>query len=332
MTHALFSAARLAHIPPVIRDNVTLPVFGAPMLMPCHPPLTIAQCTSGIIGAFPALAARPSEVFEEWIVAIKAALEASRKANPGTKVAPFAVNQIVLKSNTRLETDLEICVKHQVPIVVTSLGARGDVVKAVHSYGGLVFHDVATIRHAEKALAQDVDGLVLLCAGAGGHGGHLNPFAFVSEVRRFYDGMLAVAGCITNGRGIAAMRALGADFGYIGTRFIATPESRAPQGHKQMITETSADDILYSEKINGILGNWLKPSLVRAGLDPNNLVLKAGGDEREGDITGDDVPKAWRDIWPAGQAVGDIKAITPVAEIVTRLRAEYEDALTVMAA
>lgn len=318
------------HVPAVLRDHLALPVFGAPMLMPCHPPLTIAQCTAGIVGAFPALAARPQSQFEEWIIEITEALAAYRRAYPDRKVAPFAVNQIVLGSNQRLERDLETCIAHRVPIVITSLGARADVVKAVHAYGGLVFHDVATMRHAQKAIAQGVDGLVLLCAGAGGQGGHLNPFAFVAEVRRHYHGMLAVAGCITNGRAIAATRMLGADFAYVGTRFIATPESRAPQGHKDMLVTSSADDILYSDQVNGIHGYWLKPSLRRVGLDPDQLTLARDRDARE-TIDETAVPKAWKDIWPAGQAVGDIVDIAPVADVVARLKDEYVAALRAIA-
>jgi nitronate monooxygenase len=311
-------------LPASLRDRLVLPLIGGPMLVPCHPPLTIAQCKAGVLGVFPALSARPQSLLEPWIIQIKEELAAYQAAHPAKKVAPFGVNQMAHKTNGRLHLDMEVCVKHQVPVIVTSLGARADIVKEVHAYGGIVLHDAMTMRHAFKALEQGVDGLILLCAGAGGHGGYINPYAFVSEIRRHYDGLLGVAGCVTNGRGILATQVLGADFVYMGTRFVATPESRVQEAYRQMLVDSSADDVLYTDRVNGVAGSWLKPSLRRLGLDPDNLTLP---EERVMQLDAPDFPKAWTEIWSGSQAVGDIVDVAPVATVVKRLTREYQQAL-----
>jgi nitronate monooxygenase len=313
-------------LPDLLKDRLRLPVIGAPMFIVSGPELVIAQCKAGIVGAFPALNARPPELLEEWLVQIKAALEQFRAENPGRPVAPFAVNQIVHGSNDRLQHDLEVCLKHQVPIIITSLRPPGEVVQAVHSYGGLVFHDVISVRHAEKAIEQGVDGLILVCAGAGGHAGTLSPFALLPEVRRLFDGTIILSGAITTGRAILAATALGADLAYMGTRFIATQESRAAPAYKQMITEASAKDIVYTNLFSGVHGNYLKPSIAATGLDPENL---PGADKSKMDFTAGrrNRPAAWRDIWGAGQGVGSIDAIPTVEDAVAALEADYRGAL-----
>ncbi|NTV11304.1 MAG: nitronate monooxygenase, partial [Zoogloea sp.] len=284
-------------LPAHLKDRLALPVIAAPMFIVSSPELVIAQCLAGVVGSFPALNARGPQVLEEWLQRISAALEAAQASDPGRKVAPFAVNQIVHASNTRLEQDLELCVRHRVPIIITSLRAPGDVVKRVHDYGGLVFHDVISVRHAEKALAEGVDGLILVAAGAGGHAGTLNPFALVSEVRRFFDGPIALSGAIANGRGILAAQAIGADVAYIGTRFIATREANASGAYKQALQEASAADIVYTPYFTGVAGNYLKSSIMAAGLDPDELPHKDKSAMRFDSGTA----KAWRDIWGAGQ-------------------------------
>ena len=316
-------------LPSLLLDRLAVPVIGAPMIAVCHPPLTIAQCTAGIIGAFPALSARPQELLEEWLLDIKEALSRFTTANPGRKVAPFAVNQISHPSNVRLEQDLETCIRHEVPIIITSLGPSARIVKAVHAYGGIVLHDVSSSRHAEKALAEGVDGLVLLCAGGGGLSGTLNPFAFVTEVRRFYDGFIAVSGGITSGRGVAAIRALGADAAYMGTRFIASSEARADPDYQQMIMDCRASDILFTPHINGVPGSFMRPSIVAAGLDPDRLEPR---DKSSFDINHKERPSAWSRIWSAGHGVGNIVDVPPVATIVARLKDEYDAALADMRA
>ncbi|MBV9522436.1 MAG: nitronate monooxygenase, partial [Alphaproteobacteria bacterium] len=264
-------------IPAILHGRLSLPVIGAPMFIVSVPELVIAQCTAGIVGSFPALNARPQEMLGEWIMRIKDAL-AAFEAEGGRKAAPFAVNQIVHGSNERLEHDLDLCIRHEVPIIITSLRPPGEVVKAVHGYGGIVLHDVISIRHAEKALEQGVDGLILVCAGAGGHAGTLSPFALVSEVRRFYRGTVILSGAIANGAAILAAQAIGADLAYVGTRFIATREANAKDAYKQMLVSGSARDIVYTDAISGVHGNYLRPSLVAAGLDPDNL--PAGGKDK----------------------------------------------------
>ncbi len=307
-----------------LRSQLALPVIGAPMFIVGNPDLVIGQCTSGVIGSFPALNARPAELLDEWLVRIKTGLEAHRRQHPEAKIAPFAVNQIIHQSNDRLERDLEACVRHQVPIIITSLRAPDDLVKRVHAYGGVVFHDVINVRHAEKALEAGVDGLVLVCAGAGGHAGMLSPFALVREMRRFFKGPIALSGSITDGAGILAAEAIGADFAYIGTRFIACSEANAPAAYKNMIIESRAADVLYTPYFTGVHGNYLKPSIVAAGLDPDNLPLV---DKTKMDFGSNrEKPKAWKEDWGAGQGVGNIVDAPPVRELVARLVQEYEAA------
>jgi nitronate monooxygenase len=318
-------------LPPLLEGKLDIPVIGAPMLVPCHLPLTIAQCTNGIVGAFPALSARPSQQLEDWIAELCETLDAFQKRHPDRKVAPFAINQIVHKSNARLDQDLAICIKHKAPMIVTSLGADASVVKAVHAYGGIVFHDVISTRHAEKALEQGVDGLVLLTAGAGGHGGTLNPIAFVTEVRRFYSGPLAVAGTISSGRGIAAVQMLGADLAYIGTAFAATPESRCVPEWKQMLVDCAAEDILFSPWFVGVHASYLKPSLRADGYDPDDPRYLLKDQAAQMDLS-DEKNKSRRSLFCAGQGVGNIDSIRPAAEVIARLKAEYADALAGFAA
>jgi nitronate monooxygenase len=311
-------------IPAVMQGCLTLPAIGAPMFIVSGPELVIAQCKSGIVGAFPALNARPPEMLEEWILRIKREL-AEFEAATGLKAAPFAVNQIVHGSNERLAHDVEVCIRQHVPIIITSLRPPEDVVKAAHSYGGIVLHDVISIRHAEKALEQGVDGLILVCAGAGGHAGTLSPLALVSEVRRFYDGTIVLSGAISTGRGILAAQAIGADLAYIGTRFIATEEANAKDEYKAMLVEHAAKDIVYTNAISGVHGNYLRPSLAAAGLDPDNL--PDGGKDKMNFAAGRrNRPAAWRDIWGSGQGLGSITDAPAVAELVARLRQEYHAA------
>jgi nitronate monooxygenase len=306
-------------IPATLRRNLALPVIGAPMFIVSTPALVVAQCRSGVIGAFPALNARPPELLDEWLGQIKAALAADPQA------APFAVNQIIHQSNTRLEHDMALCVKHEVPLIITSLRAPGDIVPAVHAYGGLVFHDVISVRHAEKALEAGVDGLILVCAGAGGHAGTLSPFALVGEIRKFYAGPIALSGAIASGSAILAAQAMGADFAYIGTRFIATDEANAPPAYKQALLDAAATDVVYTPYFTGVHGNYLKQSIVSAGLDPDNLpvrdktAMNFGSDATAG-------AKAWRDIWGAGQGVGVIDEVQPAATVVAGMKREYDAA------
>jgi len=305
-----------------LRSQMALPVIGAPMFIVSNPDLVIAQCESGVIGSFPALNARPAEALETWILQIQTALEQIRHAQPQRKVAPFAVNQIIHHSNDRLEHDLEVCVRLRVPIIITSLRAPTDVVKGIHAYGGVVFHDVISIRHAEKALEAGVDGLILVCAGAGGHAGMLSPFALVREVRRFFDGPIALSGSITDGAAVLAAEAVGADFAYVGTRFIATREANAVDGYKQMILDSAAADVIYTPFFSGVHGNYLKRSIALQGLDPENLPI---ADKSSMNFAGTRV-KAWKDIWGAGQGVGNIHDVPPARELVERLCAEYAQA------
>ncbi|MCC7547438.1 MAG: nitronate monooxygenase [Burkholderiales bacterium] len=302
---------------------MSLPVIASPMFIVSSPALVIAQCTSGVIGSFPALNARPAEKLEEWLAQIETALAAARLVNPEARIAPYAVNQIIHQSNDRLEGDIDVCIRHRVPMIITSLRAPTDMVKRVHEYGGVVFHDVINVRHAQKALEAGVDGLVLVCAGAGGHAGTLSPFALVREVRRFFDGPIVLSGAITDGDGILAAEALGADFAYIGTRFIATEEANAAQAYKQMILDTTAADVLYTPYFTGVHGNYLKPSIAAAGLDPDNL---PAADKTKMDFGSNAGPKTWKDIWGAGQGVGNIDEVLPAAQLVARMRSEYQAA------
>jgi nitronate monooxygenase len=306
-----------------LRSQMSLPVIAAPMFIVSNPDLVIAQCTSGVIGSFPALNARPAEKLDDWLSTIEAALSAHRKTHPEAKVAPFAVNQIIHQSNDRLDHDLDACVRHQVPVIITSLRAPTDVVRRVHAYGGVVFHDVISVRHAHKALEAGVDGLVLVCAGAGGHAGALSPFALVREIRQFFDGPIALSGAITDGNGILAAEAIGADFAYVGTRFIATAEANADERYKQMIVEGTAAVVVYTPYFTGVHGNYLKTSVVAAGLDPDNLPEADKTKMNFGTSAG---PKAWKDIWGSGQGIGNIKEVMPTQELVGRMRAEYQAA------
>jgi len=306
-----------------LRSQMSLPVIAAPMFIVSNPNLVIAQCINGVVGSFPALNARPAEMLDEWITSIEMALAERRRTQPQAKTAPFAVNQIIHQSNDRLDRDLDVCMRHRVPIIITSLRAPTDVVKRVHEYGGAVFHDVISIRHAEKALEAGVDGLVLVCAGAGGHAGMLSPFALVREVRRFFDGPIALSGAITDGAGVLAAQAIGADFAYIGTRFIATREANAVDTYKQMIVKSSAADILYTPFFSGVHGNYLKPSVAAAGLDPDHLPPV---DKSSMNFASDRPAKAWKDIWGAGQGVGNIDDVPATAELVDRLIKEYAQA------
>ena len=312
-------------IPDSIKDNISIPVIGAPLFLISVPDLVIAQCKAGIIGSFPALNARPQHVLEEWIVRIKTELKEYQEQNPDKKVAPFAVNQICHGSNDRLQGDMEICVKHEVPIIITSLRPPAEVVEATHSYGGLVFHDVINVRHAKKAAEMGVDGLILVCAGAGGHAGALSPFALLREVKSWFDKTIILSGSIGDGYSVASALALGADFAYLGTRFIATHEANAEPEYKQMLIESSANDIVYSNLFTGVLGNYLKPSIQNAGLDPENLptadksVMNFGSG-------GNTDSKAWKDIWGSGQGIGLIEDAPTVQDLVGRLRDEFNEA------
>ncbi len=301
---------------PALLQGLRLPVIGAPMFIAGNPRLVIEQCRAGIVGSFPALNARPKEALDGWLSEIERALA----AHPGA--APFAVNQIIHKSNDRLEHDLEVCVRHRVPIVITSLRAPHQVVPVVHGYGGLVLHDVISVRHAQKALEAGVDGLVLVCAGAGGHAGTLSPFALVGEVRRFYDGLVVLAGAIATGDAVLAAQAAGADLAYIGTRFLATQEASIPERYKEEIVRARAADIVYTDLFSGVHGNYLRTSVIAAGYDPENLPRSDPSRMNFG--SGSDAEKkVWRDIWSAGQGVGLIDRVQPVAEVVEQLAAEY---------
>ena len=305
-----------------LKSKLTIPVIGAPLFIISNPDLVIAQCKSGVVGSFPALNARPQNVLEEWIIRIKEELEGHQESNPEKKVAPFAVNQICHSSNDRLFGDMELCVKHQVPIIITSLRPPEEIVTEAHSYGGLVFHDVISVKHAKKAAEQGVDGLILVCAGAGGHAGTLSPFALVREVREWYDGAIILSGSISDGSSVAAAKMLGADFAYIGTRFIASQEANAEPEYKQCLIDSAAEDIIYSSLFTGVHGNYLKPSVVNAGLDPNNLP-DADKTAMNFGSGGNTDAKAWKDIWGSGQGIGSIQDAPPASELISRLTEEY---------
>jgi len=312
-------------IPEHIKNNLSIPVIGSPLFLVSGPELVIAQCKAGIIGSFPALNARPQHVLEEWIVRIKTELAEYQEQNPDKKVAPFAVNQICHGSNDRLMDDMATCVKHEVPIIITSLRPPAELVEAAHSYGGLVYHDVINVRHAKKAAEQGVDGLILVCAGAGGHAGALSPFALLREVKEWFYGTIILSGSIGDGYSVASSLALGADFAYMGTRFIATKEANADQGYKQMLIDSAADDIVYSSLFTGVSGNYLKPSIKNAGLDPENLP-DADKSTMNFGSGGNTDAKAWKDIWGSGQGIGGIKDDPSVEDLVTRLIEEYNRA------
>ena len=312
-------------IPSHIKDNISIPVIGSPLFIISGPELVIAQCKAGIIGSFPALNARPQHVLEEWIVRIKTELAEYKAENLDAKVAPFAVNQICHGSNDRLAEDMATCVKHEVPIIITSLRPPAELVEAAHSYGGLVYHDVINVRHAKKAVEQGVDGLILVCAGAGGHAGALSPFALLREVKEWFDGTVILSGAIGDGHAVAASLALGADFAYMGTRFIATQEANADPEYKKMLEESAADDIVYSSLFTGVHGNYLKPSISNAGMDPENLPSADKSSMNFGS-GGNTKSKAWKDIWGSGQGIGRIYDSPPVSDLVDRIKTEYEQA------
>lgn len=307
---------------PEILQNLELPIIAAPMFIVSGPELVIAQCKAGIVGSFPALNARPKEELENWIVRIKTELADYRKANPDKKVAPFAVNQICHLSNDRLQHDMEVCVRQQVPIIITSLRPPKVVIDAVHSYGGIVLHDVINIRHAKKALSEGADGIIAVCAGAGGHAGRLSPFALVPEIRKIHAGPLLLSGSIATGGSVLAAQAIGADLAYIGTRFLASKEANADPAYKQMLVDSAADDIVYSSLFTGIHGNYLKGSIRKAGMDPDHLPEA----DKSAMNFGSTSAKAWKDIWGAGQGVGSIEDVPSVAEIVANLKCEYDNA------
>jgi nitronate monooxygenase len=307
--------------------GLRLPVIGSPMFLVSGPELVLAQCKAGVVGSFPALNARPAQVLEDWLKRITEELAAHKAAHPEAKVAPFAVNQIVHKSNDRLMHDLELCVKYKVPIVITSLGAREDVNQAVHSYGGIVLHDIINVTFAKKALDKGADGLIAVCTGAGGHAGTLSPFALVQEVRSFFDGPLILSGAIANGRAVLAAQAMGADLAYIGSAFIATQEANAVDDYKNMIVASAASDIVYTNSFSGVHGNYLTPSIVRAGLDPSALPVS---DPSKMDFGNKEAPsggaRAWRDIWGCGQGIGAVREVLSAAGLVERLEREYQSA------
>jgi nitronate monooxygenase len=310
-------------IPEILQGRLRLPVIGAPMFIVSTPRLVMAQCKSGIVGAFPALNARPAAQLDDWLAEINGELAAYAHANPGLKVAPYAVNQIVHSSNNRLEQDVALCVKHRVPIIITSLRPPAEVVAAVHGYGGIVFHDVINLRHAEKAAAQGVDGIIAVCAGAGGHAGTLSPFALVKQIREVYPGCIILSGAMSTGADVLAAQALGADLAYLGTRFIATEEGNASAEYKQMLIDSSGEDIVYTSLFSGVAGNYLRGSVVRAGLDPDKLP-EADKSKMNFGTGGSSEFKAWRDIWSAGQSVSGIHRVETVAALVDELARDYQ--------
>ena len=312
-------------LPKILQERLALPVIGAPMFIVSTPELVIAQSKAGVIGSFPSLNARPAEELEKWLQRIEDELKQHDRGNLACRAAPFAVNLIVHKSNDRLAHDLQLCIQYRVPIVITSLGAREDVNQAVHSYGGIVLHDVINNVFAHKAIDKGADGLIAVAAGAGGHAGTTSPFALVQEIRQWFDGPLALSGAIATGSAVAAALAMGADFGYIGSAFIATSEANAQDDYKQMIVDSSASDIVYTNYFSGVHGNYLKPSVVRAGFDPETL--PPADPTKMNFANSDSKVKAWRDIWSAGQGVGGVKEIVSVAELVAQLRDEYAAAL-----
>jgi nitronate monooxygenase len=305
-------------LPPILK-NLPLPVIGSPLFIISNPKLVIEQCKAGIVGSMPALNARPAELLDEWLAEITTELAAYNRANPDQPAAPFAINQIVHKSNERLQHDMAVCAKYKVPIIITSLGAREDVNQAVHAWGGIVLHDIINNKFARKAIEKGADGLIAVAAGAGGHAGVKSPFALIQEIREWFDGPVALSGSIASGDAVLAAQAMGADLGYIGSAFIATTEARASDEYKQMIVASNSDDIVYSNLFTGVHGNYLRGSVVAAGLDPDNLpesdpsAMNFGGG----------AAKAWKDIWGSGQGIGAVRAVVPTAELVARLKREY---------
>jgi nitronate monooxygenase len=312
-------------LPPALNKTLRLPVVGAPLFIISNPDLVIAQCKAGVVGSFPALNARPEPVLEEWLQRITSELSAHDEANPDKPSAPFAVNQIVHGSNTRLKHDMDLCVKYKAPIVITSLGAKEWVNEMVHSYGGIVLHDIINNRFAKKAIEKGADGLIAVAAGAGGHAGTTSPMALIQEIREWFDGPLLLSGAIATGDAVLAAQAMGADLAYIGSAFIATEEANAEEAYKQAIVDYNAEDIVYSSLFTGVHGNYLKPSIAAAGLDPNNLP--------EGDVSqmdfgsgGNTDAKAWKNIWGCGQGIGAVKTLGTTADYVDRLTTEYHNA------
>ena len=307
---------------PTVLQNLSLPVIASPLFIISNPKLVIEQCKAGVVGSMPALNARPAELLDEWLAEITETLAAYNKANPDKPAAPFAINQIVHKSNERLEHDMQVCAKYKVPIIIPSLGAREDVNQAVHAWGGIVLHDIINNKFAHKAIEKGADGLIAVAAGAGGHAGVKSPFALIQEIRQWFDGPVALSGSIASGDAVLAAQAMGADFGYIGSAFIATHEARASDAYKQAIVDGNSDDIVYSNLFTGVHGNYLAPSIRAAGMDPDNLPesdpskMNFGGDAK----------KAWKDIWGCGQGIGAINAVTSTAELVDKLRGEYQAA------
>nr|MDP2190601.1 nitronate monooxygenase family protein [Rhodoferax sp.] len=311
----------MSKLPPIL-NHLPFPVIGAPLFIISNPKLVIAQCMAGVVGAMPSLNARPAEQLEEWLIEITETLATYNKANPDQPAAPFAINQIVHKSNDRLEHDMALCVKYKVPIIITSLGAREDINAAAHSYGGVVLHDVINNKHAHKAIEKGADGLIAVAAGAGGHAGVKSPFALIQEIRQWFDGPLVLSGAISTGDAVLAAQAMGADFAYIGSAFIATQEARAAEAYKQAIVDSNSDDIVYTNLFTGVHGNYLAPSIRAAGLDPEHLPqsdpskMNFGGDKS----------KAWKDIWGCGQGIGAITRMQSTADYVAQLKREYRDA------
>jgi len=311
----------MSRLPPVLK-NLPFPVIGAPLFIISNPKLVIAQCIAGVVGSMPALNARPAAQLDEWLAEITEALAAHNRAHPERPAAPFAINQIVHKSNDRLEHDMALCVKYQVPVIITSLGAREEINQAAHSYGGVVLHDIINNRFARKAIEKGADGLIAVAAGAGGHAGVKSPFALVQEIRQWFDGPLALSGSIATGQAVLAAQAMGADFAYIGSAFIATHEARAIEAYKQAIVDCNSDDVVYSNLFTGVHGNYLAPSIRAAGLDPENLPesdpskMNFGGDAK----------KAWKDIWGCGQGIGAINSVVSAAERIAQLKKEYQEA------
>ena len=312
---------------PAALQNLSLPVIGSPLFIISNPKLVIEQCKAGVVGSMPALNARPAELLDEWLAEITETLAAYNKANPDKPAAPFAINQIVHKSNDRLEHDMQVCAKYKVPIIITSLGAREDVNQAVHAWGGIVLHDIINNKFAHKAIEKGADGLIAVAAGAGGHAGVKSPFALIQEIRQWFDGPVALSGSIASGDAILAAQAMGADFAYIGSAFIATQEARAADDYKQAIVDSNSDDIVYSNLFTGVHGNYLAPSIRAAGLDPENLPesdpskMNFGGDAK----------KAWKDIWGCGQGIGAIGSVVSTAERVAQFKREYAAARTRLA-
>jgi nitronate monooxygenase len=316
----------MSNLPQTLRQ-LKFPVIASPLFIISNPKLVIEQCKAGVIGSMPALNARPASQLDEWLAEITETLAAYDRANPDNPAAPFAINQIVHKSNDRLDHDMEMCVKYKVPVIITSLGAREEINQAAHSYGAVVMHDIINNKFAHKAIEKGADGLIAVATGAGGHAGVKSPFALIQEIREWFDGPVALSGSIANGGAILAAQAMGADFAYIGSAFIATEEARALDAYKQCVVDSNSDDIVYSNLFTGVHGNYLAPSIRNAGLDPENLPesdpskMNFGGDAK----------KAWKDIWGCGQGIGAVKKVVPTAELVARLKREYQEARTRLA-